>query len=149
MFDPVDYLTTPNYLAFAQISAITIPCYSIYQHIAEKVHAIWKPRKVQSSRVKDLVDLVLMANLAADIKGNKLHESIVLVFEKCGDQVPDLFHSFPSDWKQRYNRLAKEIDLDIIEYQEAVKAVSNFISPVLSDSVAGLTWNAVTWKWDR
>ena len=59
LFQPVEYLVPPNYLAFAQIATFTIPCYSIYQHIAEKVHAIWRPRKVQSSRVKDLVDLAI------------------------------------------------------------------------------------------
>jgi len=54
LVQPVEYLTPPNFLAFAQITTKPIPCYSIYQHIAEKVHAIWRPRTVQSSRVKDL-----------------------------------------------------------------------------------------------
>ena len=149
LFQPVDYLEPPNYLAFAQIAPFTIPCYSIYQHIAEKVHAIWRPRKIQSSRVKDLVDLVLMANLASDIQADKLREAMVLVFEKRGDQVPDSFHSFPNDWQPRYNRLAKEVDLHILDYKEAIQAVSSFVSPVLSGSVASLTWDPIGWKWDN
>ena len=146
---PVDYLIPPNYLGFAQIPAVEIPCYSIYQHIAEKVHAIWQPRKVQSSRVKDLVDLVLIADLALNTKADKLFEAIVLIFEKRGDQTPDSFYSFPDDWRLRYNRLAKEFNLHILEYQEAIRAVSNFISPVLSKSVAGLTWNSKAWRWEK
>jgi len=51
LLQPIDYLTPPNYLAFAQIEAASIPCYSIYQHIAEKVHAIRRPRNMQSARV--------------------------------------------------------------------------------------------------
>lgn len=149
LFQPVEYLVPPNYLAFAQIATFAIPCYSIYQHIAEKVHAIWRPRKVQSSRVKDLVDLILMANLASDNQADKLREAIVLVFEKQEDQVPDSFHSFPNDWQPRYNRLAKEIDLHVLDYQEAIQAVSSFVSPVLSGSAAGLTWDPKAWKWDN
>ena len=149
LFHPVDYLIPPNYLSFAQIPAMTIPCYSIYQHIAEKVHAIRQTRKVQSSRVKDLVDLVLMADLALNIQADKLFKAIVLVFERRGDQMPDSFNSFPDDWRQRYNRLAKEYDLHILEYQEAIRAVSSFISPVLSENVAGLTWNSIAWRWEN
>ena len=40
LFQPIEYLIPPNFLAFAQIDAVRIPCYSIYQHIAEKMHAI-------------------------------------------------------------------------------------------------------------
>ena len=149
LVQPVEYLTPPNYLAFAQIATKPIPCYSIYQHIAEKVHAIWRPRKVQSSRVKDLVGLVLFASLASDIQADKLREAITLIFDKRGDQVPDSFHKFPNDWHQRYNRLAKEINLDILDYPEAIQAISDFISPVLLGSVAGLSWDSVIWKWDN
>ena len=148
LFQPIEYLTPTNYLAFAQIETNSIPCYSIYQHIAEKVHAIWRPRKVQSSRVKDLVDLLLMGSLDTAIESEKLHEAISLVFKKRGDQIPDSFHTFPDDWKGRYNRLAKEIQLNILEYQDAIKAVSKFISPVLSGEVDNHTWNSITWNWD-
>jgi len=148
LVQPVEYLTPPNFLAFAQITTKPIPCYSIYQHIAEKVHAIWRPRTVQSSRVKDLVDLVLFANLASDIQADKLREVITLIFNDRGDQVPDSFHKFPNEWHQRYNRLAKEINLDILDFQEATQTASSFISPVLSGNVAGLAWNSAIWKWD-
>ena len=148
LYQPVDKLTPPNYLAFAEIEAHPILCYSIHQHIAEKVHAIWRPRKVQSSRVKDLVDLVLLAGLSSDISNNDLREAICLVFGDRGDQVPNSFLTFPSDWRQRYSRLAKEIDLHILDYQEAIQAVSKFISPVLSGDAAGMRWDSTAWKWD-
>jgi hypothetical protein len=148
LFQPIDKLTPPNYLEFAQIATFSIPCYSIYQHIAEKVHAIWRPREVPSSRVKDLADLVLMTTLASNIQVDKLREAIHIVFEKRGDQAPDSFHSFPADWQQRYNRLAKELELDILDYKDAIQAVSSFISPVLSGSVVNMTWDSIAWVWD-
>ena len=61
LIEPIDLLTPPNFLDFAKVEVSTIPCYSIYQHIAEKVHAIARPRTSESSRVKDLVDLVLFS----------------------------------------------------------------------------------------
>ena len=102
-----------------------------------------------AAEVGKAADKVTQASLkASEIQADKLGEVITLTFNKRGDQVPDSFCSFPSEWKLRYNRLAKEIELDIVEYQEAVKAVTSFISPVLSCSVAGLTWNSIDWKWD-
>ncbi len=147
LLQPIDHLTPPNFLAFAQIEAANIPCYSIYQHIAEKVHAIWQPRDIPSSRVKDLVDLILMASQDSKLQASRLHEAIVCVFKSRGDQVPDSFQSFPSSWQQRYNRLAKEIQLSILDYQDATQAASALITPVLSGQVLGLMWDPSTWRW--
>jgi len=144
---PIDYLTPPNYLAFAQMEAASIPCYSIYQHIAEKVHAIWRPRNVQSSRVKDLVDLILMASLDSNIQANALQKAIVLVYESRGDQVPNSFHSFPTGWQQRFNRMAKETQLHILDFQDASQAATAFITPIISEQVVGSTWDPTDWLW--
>jgi hypothetical protein len=147
LLQPVDYLTPPNFLAFAQIEAASVPCYSIYQHIAEKVHAIWQPRKIQSSRVKDLVDLILMASLDSNIQTNALQKAIVLVYESRGDQVPNSFHSFPTGWQQRFNRLAKETQLHILDFQDASQAATAFITPIISEQVVGSTWDPTDWLW--
>lgn len=144
---PIDHLIAPDFLAFAQIESTSIPCYSIYQHIAEKVHAIWLPRKIQSSRVKDLVDLILMAGLKTNIQANTLQKAIDLVFESRQDQVPNSFHSFPTDWQQRYNRLAEITQLHILEFKEATQAASAFIEPVITEQSDGLSWDPEDWQW--
>lgn len=147
LLQPIDYLIPPNFLDFAQIKAASIPCYSIYQHIAEKVHSIWRPRNIQSSRVKDLVDLILMASLDSNIQASTLHETIVLVFNNRGDQVPNAFHIFPASWQQRYNRLAKETQLHLLDFGDASQAAAAFITPVLSEQAVGLTWIPIEWRW--
>jgi hypothetical protein len=144
---PIDYLIPPNFLAFAQIKAASIPCYTIYQHIAEKVHAIQQPKNIQSSRVKDLVDLILLASLDSNIQANTLLNAIVLIFESRGDQVPNSFHSFPTTWQQRFNRLAKETQLNFLDFQDASQAAAAFITPVISEQVVGLTWDPIDWWW--
>jgi hypothetical protein len=50
--------------------------------------------------------------LTSDIQADKLREVITLIFDKQGDQLPGSFDKFPNDWRQRYHRLAREIDLD-------------------------------------
>jgi hypothetical protein len=147
LLQPIDYLTPPNFLAFAQVEPAMIPCYSIYQHIAEKIHAIWLPRTIQSSRVKDFVDLILMAGLDTYIQANILCEVIGLVFESRGDQMPQSLDSFPANWQQRYILLAKETQLHLLEFQKATEAVAAFITPVLSQQVVGLTWDPKDWQW--
>lgn len=147
VLQPIEHLIPPNYLAFAEIETVRIPCYSIYQHIAEKVHAIWRPRDVQSSRVKDLVDLILMASLDSKIDANTLQKAIVIVFENRGDQVLKSFSLFPSSWQRRYQRLAKETQLHLHDFQEAAQAADAFVTPVISGQVIDLTWDPEYWCW--
>jgi hypothetical protein len=147
LFEPIDLLTPPNYLDFAQIEVSTIPCYSIYQHIAEKVHAIVRPRASESSRVKDLVDLVLLAGLDTHIEADPLAEAITLIFENRADSIPDSIDRFPNSWQPRYNRLAKELQLPFLEFQDAYHAASEFITPVISRNAVGQYWNPRIWQW--
>lgn len=147
LLSPIDYLIPPNFLDFAQIEPSRIPCYSIYQHIAEKIHSIWRPRNIQSSRAKDLVDLILMASLDSNVQANTLQQAIVLVFQSRGHKVPNSFHSFPTGWQQRYNRLAKETQLHLLDFQDASQAAEAFITPVISGQVVDLTWDPIDWRW--
>lgn len=148
LIDPIDLLTPPNFLDFAKVDVSTIPCYSIYQHIAEKVHAIARPRTSESSRVKDLVDLVLLAGLDTHIEADLLEEAVALVFNNHADQIPGSFDNFPSSWQLRYNRLANELQLPYLEFEDAIRAASEFISPVLSHQVAGQNWDPKNWQWE-
>ena len=62
VLEPAEALATPPLLAFAGIPPLTLPCYPLSQHLAEKVHAYVKPRASgESTRVKDLVDILLVA----------------------------------------------------------------------------------------
>ena len=48
--------------------ACDVPCYPLTQHLAEKVHAYVRPRSPGKARVKDLVDIILIAeNMAINL----------------------------------------------------------------------------------
>ena len=58
---PTETVTAPDWLGFAGIPAPTFVCISKEQQFAEKLHAYTMPdRPRPNSRVKDLVDMVLM-----------------------------------------------------------------------------------------
>jgi hypothetical protein len=64
LIEPVDTLATPPLLAFADIPPTPVPCYPLTQQVAEKVHAYTRPQATRrSSRVKELIDTVLIAEL--------------------------------------------------------------------------------------
>ncbi len=97
--------------------------------------------------MKDLVDLILMSSLDSKIQASTLLETIVLVFDNRGDQVPNAFHIFPASWQQRYNRLAKEPQLHLLDFGDASQAATAFITPILSEQDDGLTWVSSEWRW--
>lgn len=78
--DPLEYLYTTDLLDFAGLSPTRVPCYLLTQQIAEKLHAYTKPRKSgESSRVKDFVDLLLLAELEP-VSGERLWSAIQATF---------------------------------------------------------------------
>lgn len=64
--DPVvaeaESFVVTNLLEFADVPPTTVRCYPMAQHLAEKVHALTRPHgDRENSRVKDLVDVVIIA----------------------------------------------------------------------------------------
>jgi predicted nucleotidyltransferase component of viral defense system len=65
---PSERLPIPSLLDFADIQPIEMPVIALEQHIAEKVHAYtatYGPQEQHSTRIKDLIDILLIADLAA------------------------------------------------------------------------------------
>jgi predicted nucleotidyltransferase component of viral defense system len=62
-----ELLPIPNLLEFADVQPTEMPVIALEQHIAEKVHAYtatYGPQEQQSTRIKDLIDILLIAELA-------------------------------------------------------------------------------------
>jgi hypothetical protein len=60
VLEPLENVEGQDWLGFAGISPVVVPALSIEQHWAEKFHAYTRPRDAANSRVRDLVDLVLI-----------------------------------------------------------------------------------------
>lgn len=142
----IDYLETTDLLAFADIEPTRVPCYPISQQISEKLHAYSQTYgSGTSSRVKDFVDLLLLAELGA-INSHELKESITVVFESTGKhEIPEKLSGPPQKWKQTYMRMSAEIGL-AVSFDEAYTMLQQFLDPVLADEEIEI-WNVESWEW--
>jgi hypothetical protein len=125
-----------------------VPCYPITQQLAEKVHAYTRPHITgESSRVKDLVDILLLAGLQP-LLGLTLRLALQATFEaRDTHPLPPALASPPASWAQPLRRMAEETDLAWREINEATTAAKQFLNPVLQSQDAG-TWNPITWAWE-
>jgi hypothetical protein len=105
-------LTAAPLLDFAGIQPATVRAIPIEQHIAEKVHAYTKRYGAgDSTRVKDLVDMVLLVD-DAPIKSGVLAGVLRDVFDARGTHdVPSALPAPPAGWRAVYARLAKDLPI--------------------------------------
>lgn len=146
--DP-DVLDVPNLLEFAEIPGPRVPAAPLEQHLAEKFHAYTRTYGDGhgSSRPKDLIDMVLISELAA-FDATRLRETIVRVFNERGTHsVPTVVPSPPADWARRYRALAEEVHIDPVPGSGHAQ-VARLLDSVLRDpSVAG-RWAPETQSWE-
>lgn len=145
--EPLDYLNITDLLSFAGLSPTSIPCYPVTQQIAEKLHAYTKPRKSgESSRVKDFVDLLLLAELQP-ISGDRLRQAIQATFSTEGTHpIPGSVPPPPGKWVTEFRRMASEVGLTTTLLDQAYNLVRTFLEPVLSGEPSD-EWDPVKKSW--
>jgi hypothetical protein len=146
--EPVEYLTPPAYLGFADFPPLQIPCYPVSQHLAEKLHALVRPRPVETSRVKDLVDILLFACMESDLQAERLCAAVQAVFDVRGDSLPIQLNQIPTNWRPKFNQFTRNLDLPFSDFDEAVLAAQRFINPIL-DGMCDGKWDPASWEWKR
>ena len=109
VIEPVDRIVGDDWLGFAGIPNIAVPTLSAEQHWAEKLHAYTLPRDgATNSRVKDLVDLVLLIELQA-MSPTRIHVAVTTTFARRGTHaVPTDLPPPPSAWERPFTALAAE-----------------------------------------
>jgi hypothetical protein len=143
-----DRLHGPPLFDFAGLSPVKVPALPLENHVAEKLHAYTRDygdRK--SSRVKDLVDLVLISG-AASFEAGRLRHAIDSTFVPRGRQnVPDLFPLPPDHWESPYSRLATDVGLDA-DVESGHVMVAKFLDPILATTISpNAQWSPATRAW--
>jgi hypothetical protein len=146
-FDPpVDVelarLHGPDLLAFADLAPVEIAALPLEFQIAEKVHAYTRgygDRTHASTRVKDLVDLVLIATEGAP-DAALLRAAMNRTFaRRASHPLPVVLPDPPPDWRVPYARMARDIGLDA-DLGAGHAVAARMLDPVLSGEVVSAIW---------
>jgi hypothetical protein len=147
LVDDYDCLHFDPILDFSGIASTEVPCYPITQQIAEKLHAFTREYvSGGSSRVKDFVDMLLLAGLS-DIEGVTLSKAIRSTFEiRNTHPLPQEMPELSNTLRREYNHFARELVLEYDDFHDAENALADFIDPVLVNNDPGM-WDAENWTW--
>ena len=129
ILEPVEALTTRDWLAFAAIPSPSVTMIAREQQFAEKIHAYTLPRSKPNSRVRDLVDLYLLI-ASASLDSDRCTEALRRTFERrATHDLPRELTPPPADWERPFQAMAEECQIDT-EYQHAFSEVIRFWTTV-------------------
>ncbi|MCK8114782.1 nucleotidyl transferase AbiEii/AbiGii toxin family protein [Anaerosoma tenue] len=133
----VSHLLVSSLLEFAGIPPVEFPCFPLGQHLAEKVHALVRPRGGRdNSRVKDLVDIVLIAETAS-VDPLELRAALIATFEAdLSCEMPLHLPEPRRAWESQYRALAKDLGLQASTLEEGAVVARALIDPALRHAVS-------------
>jgi predicted nucleotidyltransferase component of viral defense system len=141
-------LFAANSLKFADVAELQLPVISLERHVAEKLHAYtgtFGDDERESTRVKDLVDLVLIGEMA-ELDAKTLRHALATTFEQRARQpLPDAVPLPPSSWARPYAVLAREVGA-AVDIETGHAATARLLDPVLR-SEAGGHWDPEAQRW--
>jgi hypothetical protein len=144
-------LRGPDLLRFAAIDPIAVPAVPIAQHVAEKVHAYTRmyAGDRRSSRVKDLIDLVLIRSAIA-FEAGRVQGALHATFAGRGTHpLPAALPLPPADWGPAYRRLAHEVGLDP-DVRIGFALAATFLDPLLAGTVSDRArWEPLQGTWEE
>jgi predicted nucleotidyltransferase component of viral defense system len=147
--EPIEMLRLPFLLEFAGLEPTHFPCYPLSQHLAEKIHAFTRQRSGDPSRVKDLVDMLLIAEIGVGLRVDILRDAMQATFDaRQTHAVPSSLGPMPAGWHRPYQEMARLLDLPFRTLGEAEQAAQQFIVPVLA-GLTGAIWHPLTWLWQE
>jgi predicted nucleotidyltransferase component of viral defense system len=104
--DPHDNLLPYNWCEFAEIPVTTFSAISSEQQFAEKLHSYTLPRNKPNSRVKDLVDMLLIINNST-LDNDRIRLAIEKTFKlRNTHPIPSELDEPPDFWTERFRVLA-------------------------------------------
>jgi predicted nucleotidyltransferase component of viral defense system len=143
-----EIIVASELLRFADVDPVRVPALAIEQHVAEKLHAYTRTYAGDSpsSRVKDLVDLVVITN-TSELDAKRLHDAIAEIFDRrATHENPAALPAPPDDWAAAWRRLVMDLPADA-EVAAGHQAAAEFLDPVLAGVVDAGTWDPEQRRW--
>lgn len=150
---PVERVTVRrNPFAFVGESELTVPMITPGQQLAEKLHAYTRDYEDhRSSRVKDLFDMLVIAEQVSLPDGAALAEVATATFRVRVTSWPPVLAEPPSDWIRPWDNFVAEYPLRWRDLDEAFSALQQFWCPLLNGRAAesDVWWLPEQWAWTR
>lgn len=139
----------PDLLAFADIEPVAARSLPLELQIAEKVHAYTRgygESGMASTRVKDLVDLALIAS-ASQVVAERLNRALRDTFgRRDRHALPGALPRPPLGWRVPYGRMALDVGL-AVELDRGYELAARLLDPVLSGDLGTAVWEPATRGW--
>lgn len=126
----------------------TVPfqVYPLVDHVADKVCATMTPGfrdGIRSTRVKDLVDLVVIAeSQAIDLR----HLRYAIATERIRRHITPFDRlDVPAEWRVPFAKLATMTHAVDLDFDEAIRLMDRFITPALAEAPRDGTWAMGRW----
>lgn len=129
-------LPVPPPVAIPGLDPVVVEAVDVYQHAAEKFHAYSRiyAHDRPSSRVKDLVDLVLLTEAGLIDDASRLAERIAVVaMERDGSAPVPRLSAPPGDWTRPYAAMAADLDLTAASTDTAYDLVTAVYAAALRE----------------
>lgn len=125
--DDPEWISGEDYLSFAGIPPARFRVIPIAQQFAEKVHSYTLPRAGGSnSRVKDLVDLVLILDQSSPPPAS-VKAAVEAIFRRRSTHViPDILSIPSTTWASSYTAMAQELNLAQTTIESAVSRLNGY-----------------------
>ncbi|MDO8803565.1 MAG: nucleotidyl transferase AbiEii/AbiGii toxin family protein [Elusimicrobiota bacterium] len=128
--EEVETAVEADLLGFAGVSPAAFPMLPREVQFAEKLHAYTMPRSVPNSRVRDLVDMVLLIQEGKSSPG-KVRAALKAVFaRRKSHDVPAVLEPAPDRWVKSFAEMAEECSLEI-DLNEGFEILRRFYSKVV------------------
>ncbi len=146
----VERVRGTSLLAFAGLTPIEVPTISLAYHVAEKVHAYnrqYGPGGRPSTRVKDLVDLALIATTSV-LQYGAVRDALEWTFTRRSTHpLPLSLPAPPPTWAASYTKIAGEIGLDA-DMLAGQMLAATLLDPVFRGTGnRTATWHPETRSW--
>lgn len=141
-------LAASRLLEFAEVPSIVVPALAVEQHLAEKLHAYSRTYAggQPSSRVKDLVDIVVIARTTA-VDGDRLRQAVVAIFERRHThEPPKALASPPRDWARPWATLVEHLPADA-DLTSGFSVAAAFWDPLLAGEADLVEWDPELLVW--
>jgi len=143
----VEPAVRPGLLSDVGLGPVEVMLVPLERQVAEKLHAYTRRYNGESTRVRDLVDLVIIRLFEA-VEARRLRDEITRTFaQRATHPVPDEFPAPPTNWARAYAREARAVGIPPA-LADGQRIASSWLDPVLQGTARGV-WQPERQAWCR